>query len=738
MKKKLLSILLVLSIVITLLPPKMANAGYEMYKVMSYPTKTTYQIGETFDTSGLSVMYVLPDGSMLDYTRFISHFVPKDKMTLKHGDKLTKAGTVEIDLKFSGDTAGKYTITIIDPNNPTPTDSQSNSGTVINPEDWPFVPSQEHMTDGMVKSGWKYIITNGQSVLSSKDDKDDKSVQASKRFNYAFYFEHLGNNIYYIRGAYGDYLSYAGKASKGASVFLSDTPCKWMLQSEYVKPAVYYFISPDEDHKLSLSASYSAYLDRYAQLDKNQKFDIMTAVGEDSIPQWWFDLQDGKPAPKGDPRGLDDKKELEYMYYDKQSFAEETKLPVKGTAYNYNIELKSYDSNEYPKLGSVIKSVLLSRNERGTYLKAYADGEYVTITKHSASGEQLGAMPIEYELPLFGAIYSGKEYNYIAFGKTDKEEDNSKESIRIVKYDKEWKRISSVALKGGQTKATIPFNATSARFTENGNQLILHTGRTRFKSSDGVNHQSNLSIYVDTKEMKVTYISPLFPDNHVSHSFDAYVKFDGNNPVFLDLGDGSPRSVVLHKASGSTFTKATMFGIKGLKGANYTGVTVGGFEVSKKNYLTVVASIDQSAAKWGKGNSDPVKNAGLSPSNSSSLGRDIIVCVLPRNFDNGAKAKQITIGEYRKTKITPLSPQLLKINDNKFAVLWGEYSGKIVSDTWTEQDWLEEPDDYDKILIDRYLVQYIDGDGKKIGSPKEYKSVDDFYNEYAISAANGK
>ena len=434
---------------------------------------------------------------------------------------------------------------------------------------------RDYATDGMIKSGWKYIIANDMSKFRIWDDG---TVFPSKYYNYAFYFEHLGNNRYYIRGPYGGYLSYEGKLGHGAKIILSDKPCKWFLQSEYWHPAVYYYLSPDEDHNYTLYSSGTSeasetmnnkvILFGYTKSDPMQKFDITSSVDEHSIPQWWFDMLDGKAAPSGDLRDLDSGDDDEFMYYDKQDFVEETKLPVTGVSVNYNIELCSYNDGYISSTADIVKRVLLSKNERGTYLEAFADGEYVNITKYGPSGDFRGSMPIKYELPIFGAVFSGKDYNYIAYGNMNKEENSSKESIRIVKYSKEWKRISSVSLKGGKTKAIVPFHASSARFAENGNQLILHTGRLRFKSSDGLNHQSNLSVYINTATMKVTYVSALFPENHVSHSFDAYVRFDGNTAVFLDLGDGSPRSVVLQKAVGSSYIKATMYGIKGPKGAN--------------------------------------------------------------------------------------------------------------------------------------------------------------------------
>lgn len=265
---------------------------------------------------------------------------------------------------------------------------------------------------------------------------------------------------------------------------------------------------------------------------------------------------------------------------------------------------------------------------------------------------------------MYGGIYSGKDYNFIVFGQENKEENDGKESIRIVKYDKEFNRISSVSVSAGQTKAIIPLDFT-ARMAEHGDQLILHTARTRYKSSDGKNHQSNLDIYINTKSMKATYVSGLFPKNHVSHSFDTYVLFNGNIPVFLDHGDAYPRSVFLQKDEGSSIVKATMFAIPGDAGANETGVTVGGFEMTSSHYLTAITTIDHSKVTKYTNNSIE----GLVRDQ-----RNIVICSLHRKYNSGDTAKQIVIGKYIGTNTNPSSPQLLKISNDKLAVLWGEFS----------------------------------------------------------------
>lgn len=682
--------------------------------IKSLPAKINYKVGEAFDPTGL-VAVLIDNGKETDITNKITFFTLRN-MELKKGSSLKEANeTLSIELRYNGAQVGGYAIHVIDP--------KAASGA------WPFVPSDKNMTSGKIKSGWAYIISHDDGKFRINGDK---TVSPSRRFNEPFYFEHLGDDRYYIHAANGGYLSYKGKVTDpSAPIVISDTPCKWFLDAYNEGGYRTFALVVDSNHKyvirtwgycnetqdsqitLHNTRNGDAYL-------RDCRFIISTSVDQNTIPKWWFDYKEGKEAPASKVEKPEDDG---YGYYDKLEFANETKRPTITTRIDYNLELPEFRNN-FTNWGTTVKSSILSRNERGTYLEAYADGEYVTIRKYSAENSYLGEKPIKYELPIFGGIYSGKEYNYIAFGQDNTEENDSKESIRIVKYDKEFNRISSVSITGGQTKAIKPLNHT-ARFAESGNQLILHTARTRYKSSDGLNHQSNLDIFVNTDTMKVTYVSSLSPANHVSHSFDTYVRFDGNVPVFLDLGDGSPRSVVLQKASGSSYIKATMFEILGPAGANYTGVTAGGLEVSKNNYLTAIATINQSSAKWGKGNSNAASNASMVPSNHRSLNqRDIVVCIVPRNFSNGAVAKNVTIAKYIGTSKIATTPQLLKISNNKFVVLWGQYSLNGGTNVRYEDD------DWDEDGPECYQVQYIDENGNKLGNAIRYEKVKDFYATY--------
>jgi len=205
--------------------------------------------------------------------------------------------------------------------------------------------------------------------------------------------------------------------------------------------------------------------------------------------------------------------------------------------------------------------------------------------------------------------------------------------------------------------------------TENGNTLVFHTSHQRYLTEDGKHHQSQLTIIVDTSTMKVTNNLGLFQSNYVSHSFDQYVQFDGSTHVLIDHGDAYQRSIVLQKSSDDYgYYSVDLFkilGATGATGANATGVCVGGFEVSSENYIVAINSIDHSLEK----KYDSYSTDGLKEDQ-----RDIIICIAPRQNTENGEVKQITLAKYIGTKKIASIPQLVKISDEKFMVLWQEFN----------------------------------------------------------------
>lgn len=328
-----------------------------------------------------------------------------------------------------------------------------------------------------------------------------------------------------------------------------------------------------------------------------------------------------------------------------------------GAAVESNAE-----SSNFPRWKSTVESYLVN-NSDGT-VSVIEAGKEVVIETYNAKYELTATQKVAYELPLFGGFYSGVKYNYIAFGQENREEDNSKEVIRIVRYDKSFNRIDSVSVKGGESYTVVPFDAASGRMAEQGDTLVFHTSRERYTTEDGLNHQSQLTIIVNTSTMSVTNNMGRFQKNHVSHSFDQYVLFDGSSHVLVDHGDAYPRSIVLNKGDGTNYSEVDLFQIPGRTGANATGVSVGGFEMSAGNYIVAMNSIDHSLVK----DYTSYEMVGLEKDQ-----RDIMLSVLPKNSLASASVNQITLAKYVGTDRIASIPKLVKVTDDKFMVLWQEF-----------------------------------------------------------------
>ncbi|PKM60700.1 MAG: hypothetical protein CVU99_06660 [Firmicutes bacterium HGW-Firmicutes-4] len=329
-----------------------------------------------------------------------------------------------------------------------------------------------------------------------------------------------------------------------------------------------------------------------------------------------------------------------------------------------NSEQNNVVSSYFPRWKNTLFSYLIN-NDNGTRTIVEAGSNPITIKTYDEQQQVIDLKTIPYEFSYFGAFYSGENYNYIAFGQANREENNDKEVIRIVRYDKNFNRIDSASIKGGESFTIEPFAYSTGRMYESGNQLVLHTGRLRYTTSDGLNHQSQLTIIVDTSTMKVTNYLGRFQNNHVSHSFDQYARFDGENLVLIDHGDAYPRSVVLNRQNGNYYESVNLFSIPGTIGANCTGVSIGGFEISQDNYIVAMNTVDHT--RISEYTSYEMVGLGIDQ-------RDILLCVLGKNSLNDQSVKQITIQKYVGSDKIGSIPKLVKISDNQLIVLWQEFN----------------------------------------------------------------
>ena len=322
------------------------------------------------------------------------------------------------------------------------------------------------------------------------------------------------------------------------------------------------------------------------------------------------------------------------------------------------------NAQDYVQWSNTVKSYL-TVCDNGNYMRVQSgaiEGKLL-VEYYSSDFEPLSTKLIDNELPIFGAFYDSGDNYYVLSGQENPKQNDSLEVFRITKYDKNWNKIKSCGLYGANT--TVPFDAGSARMTHSGDHLLVRTCHEMYKSSDGNNHQSNVTIEVDMPSMTITdsYTGVMNVDyGYVSHSFNQFIKTDGNHIVALDHGDAHPRSAVLVKYN-SDFTTGKFFPSYYEKGGNidvvtypeytsghynYTGAAIGGFDVSSSSYIVAQSTVD------------------LDYINTSKT-RNVYVSAVSKDLSTN-KLNKIT--SYAEGTDSASAPQLVKINNNSFLLLW--------------------------------------------------------------------
>lgn len=312
------------------------------------------------------------------------------------------------------------------------------------------------------------------------------------------------------------------------------------------------------------------------------------------------------------------------------------------------------ESQNYSVWSSTVNSYL-TQSPDGGLMRVQAgaiDSQTLLIEYYDKQYNLQKTMTLQLSLPIFGAFYEADNNYYILTGANNQERDNKKEVYRLTKYSKDWKAQGSCSLFGANT--TIPFAAGSARMARYGNYIFVRTCHQMYSG-----HQANVTFSVDTSNMSVIEGITGVVDGvgYVSHSFNQFIQVDNGTLVGSDHGDAYPRALVVFKyptdLSKGNFVpsysnkckKYTMLSIPGRAGANYTGVSQGGFEYSDSSYLI----------------------AGNSDTNGEGSARNVFISSIPKD---GGTATVRYFSDYAGTEDSAATPQLVKTGSNSFVLLW--------------------------------------------------------------------
>ena len=363
-----------------------------------------------------------------------------------------------------------------------------------------------------------------------------------------------------------------------------------------------------------------------------------------------------EPEPEPEPEWSKTVKELGLIQVESQanlmgvsSFgAMDTSVakPLTGWARGYHVIDNGDGTISWLVVTDPNSATSTTYNPDGTWITT---PQGITVETFAADGSLLSTKTLELELSMFGTFFDSGNHFYIVFWQLNQEQNDSKEVIRVVQYDRNWNRLGSVSVYGGEAYTTYPFRSTVSRMAVSGDgkTVTLYTARNRYDT-----HQSNLTIIMETKPFRIqTLMGEEFPANHVSHTFGQFVQYDGNTIVTVDHGDAYPRSFALRKGV-QRGNVATLLAISGDTGQNVTHAIGSGFEVSNDGYLFLGCSAPQKDF-WTESNT---------PWN-------VFLTYTDKNLN------ETTLTWLTDSEVTINTARLVKLDGNTFVAMWAEADG---------------------------------------------------------------
>ena len=336
-----------------------------------------------------------------------------------------------------------------------------------------------------------------------------------------------------------------------------------------------------------------------------------------------------------------------------------------NAADNYYVQSESgktstnVSDNNYSAAATTVKSYL-QVNSDGTINRIEYIDDSIVIETYNSSFKLQSTKTLEKELSSFGGFYSGEKYNFLVFGQNNPNEDDTVEVMRVVKYSKTWQKLGTASVKGENTYQI--FASGSCRMTELDGVLFVDTAHTMYTSSDGLHHQSNMLVKIDEETMNINYcrsgVMNISSTGYVSHSFNQFILTDGDYIYTIDHGDAYPRAVSICKTLPDKISPenvALALKILGDTDSTATGVSVGGTELSANNCLIAGNSLEQQETL----DFNKTRNIFLTVTPKDNLSTNSTTIKWLTNYDDTREHEVYT-------------PHLVKINDNKFLIMWEE------------------------------------------------------------------
>ena len=337
-----------------------------------------------------------------------------------------------------------------------------------------------------------------------------------------------------------------------------------------------------------------------------------------------------------------------------------------GTMISANLSAKAESGSElmpgtindlsYEKIVNSYLSVC-----EGGYMRVYVD-KTVYIEYYDEKLNILSKKSIEPELPMWGGFYAAKEAYYLVEGQRNSDCKNGTEVVRIIKYDKNWKRVGSGSIyseEGWDYEIRRPFDAGCVNMTEQNGILYVFTSREGYiDEMYGRGHQGMMLISLNEKTMETKIV-----EANLNHSFTQFIDSDEKWLYLYELSEGS-RATKL-----SRLQPETAGSYKKIPVLHYGGYPTSGWAIPTFAYADDVAVSDHSVLGVGYSIDQSMYDEADRSDNNIY---NIYLTVTPKDSFTEADTKLIWLTDYKEKFNAFFNLSLAKVNDNRFMVMWEE------------------------------------------------------------------
>lgn len=326
------------------------------------------------------------------------------------------------------------------------------------------------------------------------------------------------------------------------------------------------------------------------------------------------------------------------------------------------------------------------------YMRVFQKDKMVGIEYYDNSFLIKSRKTIPLELEYWGGFFNGSDSYYLVEGRSNEKENDAAEVIRVIRYNKSWKKTGSASITGNSQwywgKVRHPFWAGCVEMAEQNGKLYIATGHEGYvDESVGQGHQGFLMIEVDLASMKGRIVA-----GDLWHSFAQYIKSENSYLYVLEQSEGSRYTKLSrYNTASNEVTSLNVFSYGGNRTSAWAidcYASVDGMAVAADNILCIGTSIDQ------KKYTSVLKN--------KNIPHNIYLTVTPKNnfTEKATVVKQLT--NYTGGGKCFLGVKITKINDNRFMISWEEYGSRQA---------VKDNDDLSGSIL-HYL--FIDGKGNKV------------------------